>query len=65
MILLKTDQSAIMKILDYSATECMVIPVNMVQTDETSKYVYVLEKLSNGKTVAKKKSVVYRRSIWR
>jgi multidrug efflux pump subunit AcrA (membrane-fusion protein) len=29
-----------------------------VQTDESSKYVYVLEKLSNGKTVAKKKKVV-------
>ncbi len=55
---LKPNQSAIMKILDYSATNAIVIPINTVQTDEKGKYVFVLEKLSNGKTVAKKKAVV-------
>src|SRR5205085_4227086 len=55
---LKPNQSAIMKILDYSAPNAIVIPVNVIQSDETSKYVYVLEKLSNGKTVAKKKIVL-------
>jgi len=55
---LKPNQSAIMKILDYSADNAVVIPVNTVQTDEKGKYVFVLEKLSNGKTVAKKKAIV-------
>lgn len=55
---LKPNQSAIMRILDYSASNAIVIPVNTVQNDEAGKYVYVLEKLSNGKSVAKKKPVV-------
>ena len=54
---LKPNQIAVMKILDYSAPKAIVIPVNVVQTDESGKYVYVLQKLSNGKTVAKKKSI--------
>ena len=55
---LKPNQSAIMRILDYAAPNAVVIPVNTVQSDETSKYVYLLTKLSNGKTVAKKQVVV-------
>jgi RND family efflux transporter MFP subunit len=55
---LKPNQTAIMRILDYSAPNAVVIPVNVVQSDETGKYVYVMQKLSNGKTVAKKKVVV-------
>ena len=55
---LKPGQSVVVKILDYSNATGIVIPVNLVQSDETSKYVYVLEKLSNGKSVAKKKQVV-------
>ena len=55
---LKPNQSAIIKILDYSAPNAIVIPVNTVQNDEAGKYVYVLQKLSNGKTVAKKKVVI-------
>jgi RND family efflux transporter MFP subunit len=55
---LKPNQSAIMRILDYAASNAVVIPVNTVQSDETSKYVYVLTKLSNGKSVAKKQPVV-------
>lgn len=55
--LLKPNQSVVMKILDYSAPNAIVIPVNIVQSDETTKYVYVLEKLSNGKAIAKKKSI--------
>jgi multidrug efflux pump subunit AcrA (membrane-fusion protein) len=54
---LKPNQTAIMKILDYSVKNAVVIPVNVVQSDESSKYVYVLEKLSNGKTIAKKKQI--------
>jgi multidrug efflux pump subunit AcrA (membrane-fusion protein) len=30
----------------------------VIQSDEKSKYVYVLQTLSNGKTVAKKKPVI-------
>jgi multidrug efflux pump subunit AcrA (membrane-fusion protein) len=46
-----------MRILDYSSANAIVIPVNTVQSDETSKYVYLLSKLSNGKTVAKKQAI--------
>lgn len=53
-VALKPNQSAIMKILDYSAPNAIVIPVNVVQTDESGKFIYVMQKLSNGKTVAKK-----------
>lgn len=55
---LKPNQSAILRILDYSAPNAVVIPVNTVQSDENSKYVYVLNKLGNGKTVAKKIPVI-------
>lgn len=54
---LKPNQSAILRILDYSAPNAVVIPVNTVQSDETSKYVYLLVKLANGKTVAKKQAI--------
>jgi RND family efflux transporter MFP subunit len=54
---LRPGQSAVMKILDYAAANGLVIPVNLIQSDETSKYVYVLEKLPNGKSIAKKKPV--------
>ena len=57
-ISLKPGQSAMVKILDYSNANGIVIPVNLVQSDETSKYVYVLDKLPSGKSVAKKKQVI-------
>lgn len=50
--ILKPSQSAVIKILDYAAANAIVIPVNVVQSDETGKYVYVLRKSSNGKTTA-------------
>ena len=56
--ILKPNQTAIMRILDYSSANAVVIPVNVVQSDENGKYVYVLDKLSNGNSVAKKKSVI-------
>ena len=49
---LKPGQSAVIKILDYAAANVIVIPINVVQSDETGKYVYVLSKSSNGKTTA-------------
>jgi membrane fusion protein, multidrug efflux system len=55
---LKPNQTAIMHIKDYAAENAIVIPVNMVQTDETGKYVFVLLTGSNGKTTAHKVPVV-------
>lgn len=55
--LLKPNQTAVVKILDYTAPNAIVIPVNTIQTDEQGKYVFVMQKLSNGKMIAKKKPV--------
>jgi len=55
---LKPNQSVIMKILDYTSSNAVVIPINTLQSDENNKYVYVMEKLSNGKTVATRKVIV-------
>ncbi len=52
--ILKPSQSAVVKIQDYAATNVIVIPVNVVQSDETGKYVYVISKSSNGKTTARR-----------
>lgn len=54
---LKPSQSAVIKILDYTAPNAIVIPVNVLQSDETGKYVYVLSKGSNGKSIAHRVSV--------
>lgn len=51
---LKPNQSAVVKILDYNADSAVVIPVNTIQSDETNKYVYVMQKQSNGKMIAKR-----------
>lgn len=50
--ILKPSQSVVVKILDYAVANAVVIPVNMVQSDETGKYVFVLTKSSNGKATA-------------
>jgi membrane fusion protein, multidrug efflux system len=55
---LKPSQSAVVKILDYAAANVVVIPINVVQSDETGKYVYVQIKSSNGKTLAHRVIVV-------
>jgi membrane fusion protein, multidrug efflux system len=56
--MLKPSQSAVVKILDYAAPNAVVIPINVVQSDETGKYVYVQIKSSNGKTLAHRVIVV-------
>ena len=53
---LKPNQIATMKILDYKARAAVTIKINLVQSDEKSKYVYVAEK-SGDKTIARKKTV--------
>jgi RND family efflux transporter MFP subunit len=55
---LKPNQSVVMKILDYTSPNAVVIPINTLQSDENNKYVYVMEKLSNGKMVATRKVIV-------
>lgn len=54
---LKPNQLATMKILDYQAKAAVTVPVNVVQSDEKGKYVYVAEKSGN-KTIARKKTVI-------
>lgn len=54
---LKPNQIANMKILDYTAPNLIVIPLNVVQTDEKGKYVYVMEK-DGDRMVARKKTVI-------
>lgn len=49
---------AAVRIKDYSAPNAVVIPVNLVQTDDKGKYVFVVEKDSRGRTIAVKKPVV-------
>ena len=49
---------AAVRIKDYSAPNAVVIPVNLVQTDDKGKYVYVVEKDSKGRSIAVKKPVV-------
>lgn len=53
---LKPNQVAIMKILDYAANNVVTIPINLIQTDEKGKYVYVMEANGNG-FIAKKKAI--------
>ena len=54
--LLKPNQTALMKILDYEAKATIAIPVNTVQSDENGKFVFVMEK-SGDNTIARKKAV--------
>jgi membrane fusion protein, multidrug efflux system len=54
---LKPNQIAIMKIRDYSAPNAVVVPVNLVQSDEKGKYVFVMVKSSNGKMTAAKRNI--------
>ncbi|CAN5749676.1 efflux RND transporter periplasmic adaptor subunit [soil metagenome] len=54
---LKPNMLATVRILDYSAPKAVTIPINVVQSDEVGKYVYVMAG-ENGKQVARKKIVV-------
>ena len=54
---LKPNQSAVIRILDYKKDNAVVIPVNTIQSDEHSKYVYVMEKNAKGQSVASRKTV--------
>jgi RND family efflux transporter MFP subunit len=55
--LLKPNQLATMKILDYRSKSAVTVPVNVIQSDEKSKYVYIIEK-SGEKSIVRKKIVI-------
>jgi membrane fusion protein (multidrug efflux system) len=55
--MLKPNQRATMKILDYEKKQTLAVPVNVVQSDEKGKYVYVIER-SGDKYVARKRNVM-------
>lgn len=54
---LKPNQIAKVKILDYASNDVITIPVNVIQSDEKGKYVYVMETTGN-QSVARKKYVI-------
>jgi RND family efflux transporter MFP subunit len=54
--LLRANQSAVVKILDYRADNAVSVPVNIVQSDEKGKYIFVAEKVK-GKWVARRRIV--------
>ncbi len=49
---------AAVRIKDYDAPNALVIPVNLIQTDDKGKYVYIVEKDSKGRSVAVKRPVI-------
>jgi membrane fusion protein, multidrug efflux system len=53
---LSPNQIAMVRILDYSVANTIVVPVTVIQTDDKGKYVYVTETNGN-KMVARKKPV--------
>lgn len=53
---LKPNQTALIKIQDYTVKNAVTVPVNILQTDETGKYIYVASKEKN-KVVARKRNV--------
>jgi membrane fusion protein, multidrug efflux system len=54
---LKPNQVALVRIQDYNASNVIVIPMTILQTDESGKYVFVMAD-ENGKTIAKKRNVI-------
>ncbi|HEU4472437.1 MAG TPA: efflux RND transporter periplasmic adaptor subunit, partial [Flavisolibacter sp.] len=54
---LKPNQIAQIRILDYNASNAVVVPLNVVQSDENGKYLFIMEKQGD-RTVARKKTVI-------
>jgi RND family efflux transporter MFP subunit len=54
--LLRSNQSAVMKILDYKAAQAISVPVNVIQSDEKGKYLFVTETVA-GKVIARRRTV--------
>lgn len=54
---LKPNQVALVRILDYAAPNAIIVPINVIQTDEKGKYVFVMKEEAGSK-IARKKPVV-------
>jgi membrane fusion protein, multidrug efflux system len=54
---LKPNQIAQIKILDYSAEDVVTVPLNVVQSDDKGKYVYIMV-TEAGKSTARKRTVM-------
>jgi membrane fusion protein (multidrug efflux system) len=52
----RPNQIANVKVLDYKSPATVAVPVNIVQSDEKGKYLYIME-IVNGKKIARKKVV--------
>jgi len=57
----RANMIAIMEIVDYAAKNAIVLPLNIIQSDNNNKYIFVVENVGN-KTVARKKIVTTGRS---
>lgn len=55
---LKPNQLAQVKIVDFVANNAITIPINIVQSDDKGKYIYVAQRSSNGKIVGAKRTIV-------
>ncbi len=53
---IRPNQIAMVKILDYTATNTLTVPVNTLQSDDKGKFVMIASK-ENGKLIARKKIV--------
>jgi RND family efflux transporter MFP subunit len=51
----RINQVALIRIKDYAAPKAIIVPIKMVQSDETGKYVYVMIKEGNAFKARKKK----------
>jgi RND family efflux transporter MFP subunit len=54
---LRPNQAAVVRIQDYKASNAITVPINVVQSDEKGKFLFILE-TANGKTVARKRVVI-------
>ncbi|MCE1197755.1 MAG: efflux RND transporter periplasmic adaptor subunit [Marinilabiliales bacterium] len=52
---LRANMIAYVKILDYSTESSFVLPVNIIQSNQDGKFVYVVQKSGNGTTAVRRK----------
>jgi multidrug efflux pump subunit AcrA (membrane-fusion protein) len=55
---LRINQVAMVKIKDYNSPDAITVPLNVVQTDESGKYVYVIVKEGNVMKARKKQVIL-------
>ena len=52
---IRPNMVAVIKVREYNNPKAMVVPVNVIQKDESGSYVYVVEKEGNGTVVKRRK----------